>query len=120
MKFSSTALIAAIMATSAAAFAPIPHTSTRIATTSIYSTAEDTSTDEETRQRRKKDERLRMMKSEKFHRKGFKEVREKVEDTMQEQFKSDLVQEFKDNQFVVERDGVKVYLAKVSYAMQRE
>jgi hypothetical protein len=61
----------------------------------------------------KKDERLRMMKSKQFYRKGFKEVRESVEQTMQEQFKSNIVDDLKSNNYVMERDNVKVYLAKV-------
>lgn len=60
----------------------------------------------------KKEERLRMMKSEQFYRKGFKDVREQVEDTMQKQFKSTMVDELKENNYVIEKDGVKVYLAK--------
>jgi hypothetical protein len=61
----------------------------------------------------KKKERLRFMKSEQFHRRGFKEVREQVETTMTGQFESDLVKEFKTSDFLIERDGVKVHLAKV-------
>lgn len=61
----------------------------------------------------KKAERLRFMKSEQFHRQGFKEVREKVETTMGEQFESTLVKDLKSSNYVVERDGVKVHLAKV-------
>jgi len=51
------------------------------------------------------------MKSDQFYRNGFKEVRTDVESTMQDQFKSNLVDEMKDNQFVIERDGVRVHLA---------
>lgn len=54
-----------------------------------------------------------MMKSDKFYRRGFSEVRQDVEDKMGEQFKSDVVNELRSNDFVIERDGVKVYLAKV-------
>ena len=53
------------------------------------------------------------MKSKQFHRQGFKEVRQKVEGTMSEQFKSELVEQFKQSNYVIEKDGVKVYLAKV-------
>jgi hypothetical protein len=53
------------------------------------------------------------MKSEQFHRKGFKEVRDKVEATMGEQFESTLVKDLKSSNYVVERDGVRVHLAKV-------
>jgi 4-hydroxy-3-methylbut-2-enyl diphosphate reductase len=61
----------------------------------------------------KKEERLRMMKTENFFRQGFKEVRGQVEATMSEQFKSPLVDEMKSSNYLLERDGVKVYLAKV-------
>ena len=61
----------------------------------------------------KKEDRLRMMKSEQFHRRGFKEVREGVEKTMGEQFQSEIVDELKSKDYVLERDGVKVHLAKV-------
>jgi 4-hydroxy-3-methylbut-2-en-1-yl diphosphate reductase len=61
----------------------------------------------------KKEERLRMMKSDQFFRKGFKEVRTAVEDTMKEQFQSELVKEFKENDFVLRKvPGVTVHLAK--------
>jgi len=59
----------------------------------------------------KKAQRLEFMKSDQFYRNGFKEVRTDVESTMQDQFKSNLVDEMKDNQFVIERDGVRVHLA---------
>ncbi len=57
-----------------------------------------------------------MMKSERFHRQGFKDVRGQVEASMKDQFKSPLVDEMRsdDKNYVLERDGVKVYLAKVN------
>jgi 4-hydroxy-3-methylbut-2-enyl diphosphate reductase len=61
----------------------------------------------------KKEDRLRFMKNKQFYRKGFKEVRDDVEKTMQEQFKSELVDDLKESNYVIERNGVKVYLAKV-------
>jgi 4-hydroxy-3-methylbut-2-enyl diphosphate reductase len=60
----------------------------------------------------KKEDRLRFMKNKQFYRKGFKEVRDDVEKTMQEQFKSELVDDLKESNYVIERNGVKVYLAK--------
>lgn len=54
-----------------------------------------------------------MMKSDNFYRRGFAEVRGDVEAKMGEQFKSEVVDELRTNDFVIERDGVKVYLAKV-------
>lgn len=52
------------------------------------------------------------MKSDQFYRRGFKEVRKEVEDDMQEEYKSNLVEELKSNNNVIERDNVRVYLAK--------
>ena len=63
----------------------------------------------------KKEDRLRFMKSNQFYRKGFKEVREDVEKTMQQQFKGQLIDDLKASNYMIERDGVKVYLAKVLY-----
>lgn len=60
----------------------------------------------------KKAQRLEYMKTDQFHRRGFKEVRDDVEKSMDEQFKSQLVDELKTNNFVIEKDGVKVHLAK--------
>ena len=60
----------------------------------------------------KKEKRLQYMKTPTFHRKGFKEVRENVEANMEQQFKSTLVDELKTNNFVINKDGVKVHLAK--------
>lgn len=65
----------------------------------------------------KKDDRLRFMKSENFYRQGFKEVRESVESVMSEQFKSSTVDELKSSNYAMERDGVKVFLAKVCIAL---
>lgn len=62
----------------------------------------------------KKSERLRFMKNEQFHRRGFKEVRENAETAMDEEYKSDLVNEMRVSDYIIERDGVKVHLAKVS------
>jgi 4-hydroxy-3-methylbut-2-enyl diphosphate reductase len=52
------------------------------------------------------------MKSPQFYRNGFKEVRKDVEDTMQDQFKSSLVDDLKVNSYKLEKDGVTVHLAK--------
>jgi len=54
-----------------------------------------------------------MMKSKRFHRKGFKEAREKVESEMENQFQSEIVKDMRSSNYVIEKDGVKVYLAKV-------
>lgn len=70
------------------------------------------STTEESKPRTKKEGRLGFFKSEQFHRKGFKEVREDVEDTIKNQYQSSLVDDLKSSNYVIEKDGVKVYLAK--------
>jgi 4-hydroxy-3-methylbut-2-enyl diphosphate reductase len=107
MKLTTAAtLIASITAVSA--FAPSLNTH-RISSSSLYM-SETTETTSEPKVS-KKNKRLQFMKSENFYRNGFKEVRKDVEGTMEEQFKSKLVDELKSNQFVIERDGVKVHLA---------
>jgi 4-hydroxy-3-methylbut-2-enyl diphosphate reductase len=61
----------------------------------------------------KKQERRRIMASDSFHRMGFKDVREKASETMKQEYQSELVADLKSNNFVMERDGVRVHLAKV-------
>lgn len=120
MKFSSSAVLAAVLfAPGAAAFTtslPSVGPSTVRPTQqsgALFSTTEETEvTEEQERRRTKKDERLRMMKSDQFYRKGFKEVREDVESVMEQQFQSEVVDELKGNNYVIEREGVKVHLAK--------
>lgn len=78
------------------------------------------STDEATaadKPKSKKAERLEFMKSGSFHRRGFKEVREGVEQTMEKEYNSALVAEMRSNDHIIERDGVTVYLAKVSVVL---
>lgn len=60
----------------------------------------------------KKNQRRQIMKSPSFYRSGFKENRAEVEEIMESQFQSPLVKELKNNEFSLERDGVRVYLAK--------
>mmetsp|Transcript_14561 Transcript_14561/g.22445 ORF Transcript_14561/g.22445 Transcript_14561/m.22445 type:complete len:457 (-) Transcript_14561:203-1573(-) len=60
----------------------------------------------------KKKKRIDIMKNEGFFRNGFKEVREDAEKTMNQQFKSELVDSLRTEEFKMERDGVTVYLAK--------
>lgn len=103
MKLNSLALTSLCVA-SAAAFAPNNLTirpSTNLAMSTEEAEVKDT----------KKKQRLKFMKSDQFYRNGFKEVRTEVEDVMSEQFKSNLVDEMKENKFIVERDGVRVHLA---------
>jgi soluble cytochrome b562 len=119
MKLSTAAAVLATLS-SAHAFVLKPRPSP-LATT-VTSSSLGMSTTEETdaaaptaapKSSTKKEDRLRFMKSEHFYRKGFKEVREDVEKTMQEQFKGKLIDDLKASNYVIERDGVKVYLAKV-------
>ena len=117
MKFTSSAVISALFLVSgAAAFNPSvgPVRSHAAASSALFSTAEETAVTEE-KKRSKKDDRLRMMKSDQFYRRGFKEVRE---DVMEDQFQSKLVDEMKTSNYVVERDGVKVHLAKVRFSFE--
>lgn len=60
----------------------------------------------------KKEKRLQYMKSPSFYRQGFKDVRPSVEKSMEAQFKSPLVDELKSSNFVIEKEGVTVHLAK--------
>jgi len=114
------AVLALAAASSASAFQPSPSFATRRSPTVVplRSTAEDVSsaTGEaewtKDREMRKKDKRLVMMKKEQFHRRGFKEVRDGVESTMEQEYKSELVDEMKKDEYVLEREGVKVHLAK--------
>lgn len=109
MKFSTSSVLAVLaLAGSAAAFAPSAKHLQRITSSLSMSTE----VAEENKKVTKKEKRLKFMKTESFHRRGFKEVREGVEKSMEEQFKSQLVDELTSNDFVIEKDGVKVYLAK--------
>eukprot|EP00980_Cylindrotheca_fusiformis_P003523 scaffold783_cov118-Cylindrotheca_fusiformis.AAC.9 len=101
MKFTA-ATVSAIALTSVGAFAP----------STVYPRSETTLFSTEEKATTKKDDRLRFMKSKRFHRQGFKEVRADVENAIKDQFQSTLVDDLKTNNFVVEKDGVKVFLAK--------
>lgn len=107
MKFaaSSVMAIAALGSSGTDAFAPsAPQARWTVALSMSTAEAEPKVT--------KKQQRLAYMKDESFHRMGFKEVRENVESTMETQFQSELVKEMKSNDFVLQKDGVKVHLAK--------
>ncbi|KAL7463761.1 hypothetical protein ACHAXS_004115 [Conticribra weissflogii] len=117
MKFSTNSIvaIAAIVASGAAttqAFTPshYPHRTS----VSLYQSTEVSQESTPTTEKKptKKEKRLQYMKDPNFHRKGFKEVRPNVEKTMETQFKSPLVDELKTSNYVIERDGVRVHLAK--------
>jgi 4-hydroxy-3-methylbut-2-enyl diphosphate reductase len=111
MKFSTVAVLG-LAASSASAFGPQAAFSTRQFTTST-STTTFMSTKETGSMSQKKGDRLKFMKNERFHRRGFKEVREQVESSIGEQFQSNIVDELKSSNYLIEKDGVKVYLAKV-------
>jgi len=66
---------------------------------------------EEEKRVSKKNKRLQFMKDDQFYRNGFKDVRKDVEDVMEGQFKSKLVDDMKENKYIVEREGVRVHLA---------
>lgn len=63
---------------------------------------------------KKKEDRLAFMKSDQFHRRGFKEVRTQVEKDIEDQFQAKLVNDLKESNYMIENKeaGVKVYLAK--------
>ena len=107
MKFTTAALVAA-MAGTASAFVPASQTRAFVQS-KLFSTAEAEDTK---KSRTKKEDRLKFMKSDQFHRRGFKEVRDQVEQTVQDQYESEIVGELKTSNYVVEKDGVKVHLAK--------
>ena len=117
MKFSSAALSAVFLLGSYSncdAFSPIVQSAATATTSALYSTTETTkkkgSSDGGMSQ--KKGDRLNFMKNPQFHRRGFKDVRPKVEDAMESQYKADLVEDLKTSNYVVEKEGVKMYLAK--------
>lgn len=104
MKISGAAVLAIAVA-AVDAFSPAS-VQQRNAATALFSTTE------EEKPITKKAGRLGFFKSEQFHRKGFKEVREDVEETIKTQYESSLVDDLKSSNYVIEKDGVKVYLAK--------
>jgi 4-hydroxy-3-methylbut-2-en-1-yl diphosphate reductase len=118
MRFTATALAVLLLATPSCAFVPTVKSVSKaygkvhIATANYMSSSVEEEVIEQ-RKPTKKDKRLGFMQSDNFYRKGFKEVRETVEDVMGSQFKSSTVDELKSSNYVMERDGVKVYLAKV-------
>jgi 4-hydroxy-3-methylbut-2-enyl diphosphate reductase len=109
MRFPAALVFSLVASTSAFVVSPGP--AQRQYATLLRQSTTPTTEQEEARTS-KKEERLRMMKSDQFHRKGFKETREEVEKRMGDQFESDIVKELKTSNYVMERDGVKVYLAK--------
>lgn len=114
MKFSSTALLLAASAvtTSVSAFTQnnVFIRSSISAPVSVVKLNMADTTEEDVKLTKKK-QRLAFMKSDQFYRNGFKEVRKDVEDVMEGQFQSKLVDEMKTNKFLIEREGVRVHLA---------
>jgi 4-hydroxy-3-methylbut-2-en-1-yl diphosphate reductase len=122
MRFSAASVF--VLASSVAAFQQTPAAFVARSTSSAsrhgnmarFSTAEDVDVEAPVKkQPTKKEERLRMMKSDRFHRKGFKEVRDGVETSMKQQYQSSIVKDLKTSNYLLEKDGVKVYLAKVRF-----
>mmetsp|Transcript_26778 Transcript_26778/g.53486 ORF Transcript_26778/g.53486 Transcript_26778/m.53486 type:complete len:470 (-) Transcript_26778:1386-2795(-) len=117
MKFSTTSIvaIAAIVATGTTttqAFTPSHHPHRTSLSLSQSTEVSQETTPATEKKPTKKEKRLQYMKDPNFYRKGFKDVRPNVEKTMETQFKSPLVDELKTSNYVIERDGVRVHLAK--------
>ncbi|KAG7372568.1 E-4-hydroxy-3-methyl-but-2-enyl pyrophosphate reductase [Nitzschia inconspicua] len=95
------------------AFSPISQVSTTTKMkTSLFSTTEESKAT--SGMSKKKEDRLNFMKSDQFHRRGFKEVRSQVEQDIENQFQAKIVNELKESNYMIENKdaGVKVYLAK--------
>lgn len=107
MKLSNCAfLLWAMQISTASAFAPTHSLSANTAT-SLHMSA-----DIEEKPKSKKAARLGFIKSPTFHRNGFKEVRKDVEKEIETEYQSSVVDDMKSSNYIMERDGVKVYLAK--------
>lgn len=120
MKYSATTLLAMAAATPFGTEAFQQPVAVRTLSSALYHSASPTETQEQpTGMSKKKEDRLTFMKSDQFHRRGFKEVRDQVEAAIQEQYQSPLVNDMKTSNYIIERDGVKVYLAKVCYMSHR-
>ncbi|KAL3774448.1 hypothetical protein ACHAWO_004515 [Cyclotella atomus] len=114
MKFSAPSVlaVAALSSSSSHAFAP-SHRSSSTKSIILMSSTEAVTTEEpSSKKTTKKEKRLQYMKSPSFYRQGFKDVRPSVEKSMEAQFKSPLVDELKSSNFVIEKEGVTVHLAK--------
>ena len=103
MKFSSSSISALVLlaANGSDAFAPAIQ-SPGLASTELFSTKSQS----------KKNDRLEFMKNPQYHRRGFTDVRPKIEEKMEDDYTSELVEDLKSNNYLVEKDGVKMYLAK--------
>mmetsp|Transcript_24424 Transcript_24424/g.35027 ORF Transcript_24424/g.35027 Transcript_24424/m.35027 type:complete len:464 (+) Transcript_24424:178-1569(+) len=113
MKLSIAAAV--LLSTTASAFhsAPTAFRSVSRLSMSTSSSTEDQQTSSSSYSKgMKKQERRRIMASDSFHRMGFKEVRPQAAETMKKEYQSELVADMKTSNFVMERDGVRVHLAK--------
>eukprot|EP00536_Pseudo-nitzschia_multiseries_P016326 jgi/Psemu1/263558/estExt_Genewise1Plus.C_10780004 len=115
MKFSSATVSAFLLLGSTChAFSPVSHSmdaQTIRTTTALRSTADAPKVNNSV-QSAKKQDRMGFMKNPQFHRRGFKEVRTRVEETMEKEYKSQLVEDLKSNNYLLQKDGVRTYLAK--------
>ena len=116
MKLSIAAAV--LLSTTASAFhsAPAAFRSVSRLSMSTSSSTEDQQTTSSYGKGMKKQERRRIMASDSFHRMGFKDVRPQAAETMKKEYQSELVADMKTSNFVMERDGVRVHLAKVCFA----
>ena len=124
MKFSNSAVVLALLTANGGAFAfsPMHRPKASTTSTSLYSTAESGTTESGTTttsqavksMSKKKEDRLNFMKSKRFHRRGFKEVRSQVEQDILTQYQGEIVNDLKTSNYMIDREdvGVKVYLAK--------
>lgn len=108
MKFSSITLLLTAASSALTASAFTQSSAFGVRSQSALFMAEAT---EEEKRVSKKNKRLQFMKDDQFYRNGFKDVRKDVEDVMDGQFKSKLVDDMKENEYIVEREGVRVHLA---------
>ncbi|KAK4536483.1 hypothetical protein CDCA_CDCA08G2508 [Cyanidium caldarium] len=60
----------------------------------------------------KKQQRRRIMQGEKFNRRGFADTKEEAQGMMVEEFTSELLRQMREEAYILERDGITVYLAK--------
>ena len=126
MKFSTAAVSLFLLGSNVCdAFSPassvvgnvvVVSSSSSSSSSALYSTTESSSTPKTATaggMSQKKEDRLGFMKNPQYHRRGFKEQRNKVEEEMLGTYKADLVEDFKKTtNYMIEKDGVKMYLAK--------
>ena len=119
MLFSSIVAVVSLLVSSGQAFQPpLPYaSSTKPRVHHVQSTKQDLQEEEVEVQRKqvnKKKERWNIARSPKYHKSGFKEFREKVDERMERDYKAPLVESIRSSNNVLEKDGVRVHLAEVS------